>query len=190
MLKDGIRDRLGFAFFVFVALIAGVSAWQNPSILGWLYAFHNLLLAWLYMRRESSRKYDRIGLWLGLIAALLPTTVRSGPLPWYLLVPGLASYLLIIWSLVVLGRRFGIAPANRGLICHGPYKYIRHPMYLGELAFQVSLLFGSKNLAIDLYIFVILVSVQVWRIFREEYWIGEYHQYSESVKWRIMPGIW
>ena len=91
MLKDTIRDRFGFAFFAFAAIIAGVAAWQSPSILAWLYGFHNLLLAWFYARREPARKYDRVGLWLGMVAALLPTTVLSGSSPWYLLLPGLAA---------------------------------------------------------------------------------------------------
>jgi protein-S-isoprenylcysteine O-methyltransferase Ste14 len=149
MIKDSVRDRLGFALFVFVAMIAGLSAWKTLSLLGWLYVFHNLLLAWLYFRREPARKYDRIGLWLGMIAVLLPTTVNNGPSPWYLLIPGLAGYALILWSLTVLGKRFGISPADRGLTSCGPYRLIRHPMYFGELMYRAAILFNSRSLIVD-----------------------------------------
>lgn len=190
MLKDAIRDRFGFAFFAFAAIIAGVAAWQSPSILAWLYAFHNLLLAWFYARREPAKKYDRVGLWLGTIAALLPTTVHSGSSPWYLLLPGLAGYGLILWSLATLGKRFGIAPADRGITSRGPYRFVRHPMYLGELGFRAALLFSSNNLGVDVFLFIVLTIIQCWRIFREEKWISGYPCYANLVRWRLVPGIW
>jgi protein-S-isoprenylcysteine O-methyltransferase Ste14 len=190
MLTDAIRDRLGFAFFAFAALIAGFSAWQSPSILAWMYAFHNLLLAWFYMKREPSKRYDRVGLWLGMIAALLPTTVHSGSSPWYLLVPGLVGYVIILWSLAMLGKRFGIAPADRGLTSQGPYKLIRHPMYLGELTFRAAFLFSANNLVLDIVLFMFLTLIQCWRINREERWISGYGCYARIVPWRLIPGIW
>jgi len=190
MLKDSVRDRLGFAFFAFAALVAGFSAWQSPSILTWLYAFHNLLLAWFYMRREPARRYDRVGLWLGLIAALLPTTVHRGASPWYLLLPGLAGYGLILWSLTALGRRFGVAPADRGLTSRGPYQFVRHPMYLGELIFRTAIIINSNDPAQDLVLFVILTMIQCWRLLREERWISGYGCYARVVQWRLFPGVW
>ena len=190
MLKDTLRDRLGFAFFAFAAIIAGVAAWQSPSILAWLYAFHSLLLAWFYARREPAKKYDRVGLWLGMIAALLPTTIHSGPSPWYLLLPGLLGYGLILWSLTTLGKRFGIAPADRGLTSRGPYRFIRHPMYLGELVFRTALLFSSNNLVLDIVLIITLASVQCLRILREERWLSGYSCYARTVQWRLLPGIW
>ena len=190
MLRDTIRDRIGFAFFAFAAVVAGTSAWQSPSILAWLYAFHNLLLAWFYARREPAKKYDRVGLWLGMIAALLPTTVHVGSSPRYLLLPGLAGYGLILWSLATLGKRFGIAPADRGLTCRGPYQFIRHPMYLGELVFREALLFSSTNLVLDVALFAFLTTIQCVRILREERWISGYPCYAKLVRWRLLPRIW
>jgi len=179
LLKDGVRDRLGFAFFAFVTLIAGFSAWQSPSI-----------LAWFYMKREPARRYDRVGMWLGLVAALLPTTVHDGPSPWYLLISGLAGYALILWSLAILGKRFGVAPADRGLTSKGPYHLIRHPMYLGELTFRAALLLSSSNLPVDILLFTLLTGIQCWRILHEERWISGYGCYARIVSWRLIPGIW
>ena len=190
MLKDAIRDRIGFAFFAFAAIVAGVAAWQSPSILAWLYAFHNLLLAWFYARREPAKQYDRVGLWLGMIAALLPTTVHSGASPWYLVLPGLAGYGLILWALATLGKRFGIAPADRGITSRGPYRFIRHPMYLGELLFRAALLFSSNNLALDIVLFWLLMTIQCARILREERWISGYSCYAKLVRWRLVPRVW
>jgi protein-S-isoprenylcysteine O-methyltransferase Ste14 len=190
MIMDATRDRLGFAFFAYVTVVASISAWTSPSILALLYVFHNLLLAWLYIRREPARSYDRIGFWLGIIAAMIPTTVNPGPPSWYLMIPGLGGYGLILWSLVTLGKRFGIAPADRGITNRGPYRYIRHPMYLGELAFRVALLFNSGNIAIDIGLLAVLGYIQYCRILREEKLINGYTAYMRIVNWRYLPKIW
>lgn len=67
-----MKDRLGLAFFTFAAMISGLVAWEHPSLLAWLAALHNAILGGLYARRKPAREYDRHGLWLGLLAALLP----------------------------------------------------------------------------------------------------------------------
>ena len=61
MLSNRLRDLAGFAFFSFAAVVSGAAACEHPSLLVWLYAFHNLLLAWLYTRRLPAERYDRCG---------------------------------------------------------------------------------------------------------------------------------
>jgi protein-S-isoprenylcysteine O-methyltransferase Ste14 len=185
-----LRDLAGFAFFAFAALVCGAAAWEHPSILAWLYAFHNLLLAWFYARRKPAERYDRCGLWLGMIAALLPVIPYSHTAPWYLLIPGLAGYGMCLWALVTLGPRFGIAPADRGLRARGPYRFLRHPMYLGELVFRLALVFASSNILVAGILAVALAVIQIWRILREEALIQGYACYSKIVRWRLVPGVW
>jgi protein-S-isoprenylcysteine O-methyltransferase Ste14 len=192
-----LRDLAGFAFFAFAALVSIASAWDHPSILAWLYACHNGLLAFFYARRQPAKSYDRTGLWLGMIAAFLPTFSTSASVPgiipaegWYFLVPALAGYGLILWSLFTLGTRFGIAPADRGLTCRGPYRILRHPMYLGELIFRVAMVFCSPNMLFAGFMAFTLVVIQCWRIRREEKMIAGYTCYSRVVLWRLVPGLW
>src|SRR5712671_2760530 len=48
----------------------------------------------------------------------------------------------IIWalySLSYLGRAFSIVPEARGLVTSGPYRFVRHPIYLGEIVAGVGL---------------------------------------------------
>ena len=46
-----------------------------------------------------------------------------------LAVIGCAGMLLAV---LALGRCFGVLPEARGLVTHGPYEFVRHPLYLGE----------------------------------------------------------
>lgn len=187
---DLLKNLAGSAFFAFAAIVSIAAAWEHPNVLSWLYAFHNLLLAYFYAWRLPATRYDRTGLWLGLLAAFLPSIPLSGPLSWYLLVPGLLGYALILWSLVTLGPKFGVAPADRGITAQGPYRFIRHPMYLGELVFRLSLVLASTQVLPALVLALLLVGIQIWRITREEAVIGGYGCYLRLVRWRFVPGVW
>ena len=53
-----------------------------------------------------------------------------------------------LWQLVAvlaLGRCFGILPEARGLVTRGPYRLVRHPVYLGELGACAGLLLGAPT---------------------------------------------
>lgn len=41
--------------------------------------------------------------------------------------------LLILWALYYLRSSFSIFTEVRAVICRGPYRWLRHPMYLGEI---------------------------------------------------------
>ena len=190
MQSHRLRDLAGFGFFLFAMLISAMSAWQHPSTLTWLYAIHNALLAFFYARRTTAKDYDRTGLWLGMIAAFLPTFTANRHNEWYFLLAALAGYALILWSLITLGPRFGIAPADRGLTNRGPYRLLRHPMYLGELLFRIAMIFCSPHLGTAISLCLVLVFIQCWRILREEKMMDGYACYMRIVPWRLIPGLW
>ncbi len=185
------RNRLGFLFFGVAAGLSGLAAWQHPTVLACLVALHNGLLAILYLRRYPTVRYDRKGLLLGLIAAVLPTTSPLPETPGLLLtLSAFAGYALILWSLVELGGRFGIAPADRGLVTSGPYRLVRHPMYLGELLLRGALVAGAPDLVFALLFTGCLALIQVLRIQREEQIIRGYALYAAQVHFRLLPGVW
>ena len=188
---DTLKNLLGFAFFLGVAVFSGISAWQAPTVLAWVVALHNLLLSMIYLLRQPADAYDRTGLWLGGIAALLPS-VNALPdtLPPFATLIGLASYGLILWSLCTLGSSFGIAPADRGLVVQGPYRFVRHPMYLGELVLRFVLVIASPQPVWSALFALALVAVQVARILREEKIIRGYRLYAGWIRWRLIPGVW
>ena len=68
---------------------------------------------------------------------------------------------------LALGRCFGVLPEARGLVTHGPYALVRHPLYLGEFAAMAGLLIASpspRNLAAG----AAFVIAQVTRMILEE----------------------
>jgi protein-S-isoprenylcysteine O-methyltransferase Ste14 len=59
---------------------------------------------------------------------------------------GFCVWLLV--SVLFLGRCFGVLPEARGLITAGPYRIVRHPVYLGEIGACAGLAlaaFGTAN---------------------------------------------
>jgi protein-S-isoprenylcysteine O-methyltransferase Ste14 len=79
------------------------------------------------------------------------------------------------------------------LVSSGVYSFIRHPMYVGNLA----MMFGIP-LALGSYwglLFVIpSVAVIVFRILDEEKLLTEelagYREYAQRVRYRLMPNVW
>lgn len=184
-----MRNYLGFGLFLLAAVLSGQAAWESPSVLAILNTAHNALLAVLYITRLPANKSDNFGLVLGLTAALLPafagTSLKTISPFWTLI--GIGGELLVLWSLVSLGRRFGIAPADRGLVDRGPYRLVRHPMYLGELVLRLALAMGSLEALIWL---PFMFSLQILRAIREERILSGYAQYTRQVRWRLIPFLY
>jgi protein-S-isoprenylcysteine O-methyltransferase Ste14 len=57
----------------------------------------------------------------------------------------LAASVWLLVSFVTLGRCFGLLPEARGLVTHGPYRLVRHPVYLGEFGAVAGLLLASPT---------------------------------------------
>lgn len=102
---------------------------------------------------------------------------------------GVAGSLLSLWALFSLGKSFGIAPADRGLVKRGPYRFIRHPMYSGYLLIDLSVLIWNAS-TWNWGILIIKVVSFAIRILLEERVVTGYIEYSQQVRWRLIPFIW
>jgi protein-S-isoprenylcysteine O-methyltransferase Ste14 len=75
--------------------------------------------------------------------------------------------LFSIWSLAILGRCFGIFPEVRGLVLRGPYRLVRHPVYLGEIVAAVGILLARPH-PLTLPLLAVFIAFQYWRTVFEE----------------------
>jgi protein-S-isoprenylcysteine O-methyltransferase Ste14 len=51
----------------------------------------------------------------------------------------------LLASVLTLGTCFGVLPEARGLVTRGPYRLVRHPVYLGEIAALAGLALASSQ---------------------------------------------
>ena len=103
----------------------------------------------------------------------------------------LAGLALMIASLIALNRSVGIVAANRGVKTGGPYAWVRHPMYAGEIVFLVSFLLTNWML-LNAAVASAIVVGQLVRLFHEEALLQRdrsYALYQAAVPPRLIPGV-
>jgi protein-S-isoprenylcysteine O-methyltransferase Ste14 len=99
---------------------------------------------------------------------------------------------LAIGALATLGRCFAILPSVRGVVSSGPFAWIRHPAYLGELV-MVTACGMARSLEAGAVLGVAALGLVAVRIGVEEQMLGRlpsYRAYREAVRWRLIPGLW
>ena len=97
--------------------------------------------SYFVMVRPESERRARSPLAFGACAAAILGAAAlqppAGEGSTTLLLAGEAVALLsgawLLASVLALGRCFGVLPEARGLVTRGPYRLVRHPVYLGEL---------------------------------------------------------
>ena len=70
-------------------------------------------------------------------------------------------------SLLTIRRRFGVRPALRGLVTSGPYRFVRHPMYLSYVLGDIGYNLEEWNFVTLLLVLIGWASL-VYRIHAEE----------------------
>jgi len=95
---------------------------------------------------------------------------------------GLPSVLLLVLARIQLGGSFSVRPKAQTLVTHGLYSRIRNPIYLfGGLAVAGGFLYVNQPLY--LWLFVVVIPLQIYRVRREgrvleERFGDEYRQYK------------
>jgi len=112
-------------------------------------------------------------------------------------VASLSLMAVYAWATVAFGLRFSNL-TNRGVICSGPYAYIRHPAYICKnLSWWIDampFMIGSPHL-IPLTMVRMLGTNTIYtmRALTEERHLmrePHYREYCKKVPWRFIPGIW
>jgi len=99
--------------------------------------------------------------------------------------------MVVIVGKITLGRSFGVAPANRGVVVRGPYGVVRHPIYAGYLITHTGFLLANPS-PLNFAVIIVADTALVIRALMEERVLKAdkaYQGYCERVGWHLVPGV-
>ena len=172
---------------------------QPDHIISTLYVFNQtIVVVFLLIRRSAQNISWRPGDHLvATVSTLLPLLVQPPtgnsllPLP-VLFLMLLLGIMLHLGAKLTLRRSFGILPANRGIKSDGLYRFVRHPMYLGYIFSELSLILAGPT-AWNATIFIANCLLFGVRISAEERVLGqssEYREFCRTTPYRLVPGLY
>jgi len=203
---DRVTRLFGGLWFLLLAFFVAVKIGASPADL-WAARLSSFFLAVFYVlaalliMSRSPAKAQAEGL-LPRIAAFVGTYM-----PWTITffgktdqpLPNLASTACVLIGIIMmlvtvrhLGRSFSLVPQARSVVQTGPYRWIRHPLYLSE---EVAVIGAALQFLTPVTVFILVVhfGVQVCRILYEEDLLRrtcpEYSSYEAS-RWRLIPYVW
>jgi protein-S-isoprenylcysteine O-methyltransferase Ste14 len=167
---------IGIVFFAQQTLVALAYLIRRPARLvtrrldDWLLAFAGTFIGVLF-RPEG--EHPTWGIWTGIVLQL-------------------AGVAVAVTCILTLGRSFGFAAADRGVVTRGPYTVVRHPMYASYLLLESGYLVQSLSVR-NAIILVIGTLCNGGRALAEERLLTnniDYLAYRRRVRRRIIPGVW
>jgi protein-S-isoprenylcysteine O-methyltransferase Ste14 len=199
------RERLGDLFaragisalFVLLAISIGREFAETGHLTGLLLLVSEALVVLLTVVRRRATVVDRT--W----AARMIATISIVGVPFIRptgggLAPDAATavlsavgLLIVIAGKVTLGRSFGLMPANRGIVCRGIYRWLRHPIYAGYMITHAAFLVAHPS-GWNLAVLAVSDAALLVRSIYEEKTLSmdpEYAEYMTRVRWRVAPGV-
>lgn len=184
--------------FTFFAIRIGADAVATGHMTGMLLLASESLVVVLTIMRRSAGVVDRA--WktrlLTMVSMFGPPLVFPARLtPWapeaVTVAISAVGLLVVIGGKLSLGRSFGLLPANRGIVCRGCYRVLRHPIYLGYLITHVAFVAANPS-GWNITLLVISDIALLRRAVYEERTLAkdpQYRDYMQRVRWRIVPAL-
>ncbi len=175
-------------------LVAGVRTVRHGDVAAWIVGGVQVAVALAFVWRTAER---RAGGWAEVAAALpslvLAGVVFAGGVEW----SGPATVLaalgagITLGGMASLGRSFAVLPGVRELRTGGLYRFVRHPIYLGEAIILAAAASCVGPWAVVLA--ALAVVLLAWRIQAEERLLGSepgWSAFAARVRFRLVPGVW
>ena len=167
---------IGIVFFAQQTLVALAYLIRRPARLvtrrldDWLLAFAGTFMGVLF---RPDGEHPAWGFWTGTVLQLVGVAIVGT-------------------CILSLGRSFGFAAADRGVVTRGPYTVVRHPMYASYLLLESGYLLQSMSVR-NAAVLVIGTVCSCGRALAEERLLTgnrDYLAYRGRVRRRIIPGVW
>jgi len=167
---------IGIIFFAQQTLVALAFLIRRPASVvtrrvdDWLLAFAGTFMGVLF---RPTGEHLPWGIWVGSAVQLVGATMA-------------------VTCILTLGRSFGFAAADRGLVTRGVYSIVRHPMYASYLLLESGYLLQSLSLW-NAAVLVMGTLCNGGRALVEERLLAtnkDYLAYRLRVRRRIVPGVW
>lgn len=216
-----VRGALRLVLFVALCVLGALAGWRQLWVLlalGLLTVGTNLYvlvtrnpeLLWHRLKPDRPEEgYDRLLIRLGgpllvvlfVLAGLDALCLHGSPLPLSASLVGAALWLLgaapMAWAMATNPylERVVRHQSERGhvVVTTGPYRFVRHPMYVGILCILASLplVLGSLWAVVPA---VLLMALLVIRTSLEDrtlqHKLPGYQEYARRTRHRLIPGLW
>ena len=199
------RRRIGDLFLFAVTsaeLVLLIFLTPTFTIADWIYVSGHLLVLGIALTRPPPKVQDiSLSSSIAVVVAYAYPYAQVIYLRW---VPGTPAWpgvgLVLVMlgaclsfaSLLCLGRWFGVWPAFRGLAMRGPYRLVRHPMYLAYVLADIGYNLYEYNFGTVLLVIAGWSSL-FYRIRAEERILSQdagWSSYVALVRYRLFPGLW
>jgi protein-S-isoprenylcysteine O-methyltransferase Ste14 len=152
-----------FAFFATASALATAAAVRDaviePTLEAWAVVGYSVLKLgvvvaftfFVFLRQPAKRPsrdpvaFAACAIAVGSIVGLRGPTGSPVSLVLAGDVVALVSCLWLLAAVLALGKCFGVLPEARGLVTRGPYRIVRHPVYLGEFGACAGLVIAAPT---------------------------------------------
>ena len=196
---DFVEKALVAILFIRLAVLLLPVCFHGGDFVAAMILFSEGLAAFLIITHQQTTRVS-LGVWdlfvtvVGTVGPLLVTSDSAAPLlslqmSGVLAIFGLGLQVSGKWA---LRQSFGLAPANRGVKVGGPYKWVRHPIYVGYAVTQIAFLLSHPSWW-NILVYAAAFGAQCWRISAEEKVLFQdrtYVAYMSETPFRILPFIY